>query len=140
MKRAIETAIQQGQLRKYIQVAPPVVTSAESRPNTGTTLPYVINVISDNSDKLLFPPQKWIRFAQVNLVDSRPLVISLHIETYFVRRILVDTSNSANVLYYDTWKKMCLDDKLLQPYSVPIVDFSGTTTHPSDTANLLIRW
>lgn len=35
---------------------------------------------------------------------------------------------------------MHLDDKLLQPQSVPLVDFSGTTTHTRDTTNLMIKW
>lgn len=104
-------------------------TLAKIHPDPSTTLSQVINVIFDNIDHLSFPPHKRFRFFESNSKDNLHLVISLHIETYFVRRILVDTGSSANILDYETWRKMHLDDEHFQPHLVYLVNVLGKKTN-----------
>lgn len=104
-------------------------TLAETHPDPSITLSQVINVLFDNIDHLSFLAHKRFRFSQSNSKDNLHLVISLHIETYFVRRILVNTGSSTNILDYETWRKMHLDDEHFQPHSVHLVNFLSITTH-----------
>lgn len=66
LKLAIEHTIQQGQLREYVQVSHFTIKPVESYPKIGTTLPHIINVISNNSYNLSFPPHKRLRLSETN--------------------------------------------------------------------------
>ncbi|XP_026400071.1 uncharacterized protein LOC113295960 [Papaver somniferum] len=61
---------------------------------------------------------------------SDPLVITLLIEEWGVRRILVDSGSSVEVLFYDTFKRMKLSDDILVPSTYCIYGFNGTVTIP----------
>lgn len=56
------------------------------------------------------------------------LVITLRIEEWEVKRILVDIGSSVEVLFYDTFKRMQLSDDMLIPSTYNIYGFSGTIT------------
>ncbi|XP_016168801.1 uncharacterized protein LOC107611376 [Arachis ipaensis] len=55
------------------------------------------------------------RSASPNLDD--PVVISIQVGELLVRKTLLDPGSSANVLFYSTFKKMQLSEKLIQPSS-----------------------
>ncbi|XP_026378347.1 uncharacterized protein LOC113272765 [Papaver somniferum] len=59
-----------------------------------------------------------------------PLVITLLIEKWGVKRILVDNGSSVEVLFYDTFKRMELFDDILIPSTYGIYGFNGTVTVP----------
>ncbi|XP_026416467.1 uncharacterized protein LOC113311892 [Papaver somniferum] len=69
---------------------------------------------------------------------SDPLVISLLIEELGVRRILVDSGSSAEVLFYDTFKRMELSDDILVPSTYRIYGFNGTVTIPKGEVTLRV--
>ncbi|XP_015955016.1 uncharacterized protein LOC107479390 [Arachis duranensis] len=61
--------------------------------------------------------------ASPNLDD--PVVISIQVGELLVRKILLDPGSSADVLFYSTFTKMKLSEKLIQPSSGEIIGFSG---------------
>ncbi|XP_026399057.1 uncharacterized protein LOC113294899 [Papaver somniferum] len=61
---------------------------------------------------------------------SDSLVITLLIEEWGVRRILVDSGSSVEVLFYDMFKRMKLSDDILVPSTYRIYGFNGTVTIP----------
>ncbi|XP_025703987.1 uncharacterized protein [Arachis hypogaea] len=63
------------------------------------------------------------RSASPNLDD--PMVISIQVGELLVRKTLLDPGSSANVLFYSTFTKMKLSDKLIQPSSGELIGFSG---------------
>ncbi|XP_072088201.1 uncharacterized protein [Arachis hypogaea] len=63
------------------------------------------------------------RSASPNLDD--PVVISIQVGELLVRKTLLDPGSSADVLFYSTFKKMKLSEKLIQPSSVELIGFSG---------------
>ncbi|XP_026417510.1 uncharacterized protein LOC113312993 [Papaver somniferum] len=69
---------------------------------------------------------------------SDPLVITLMIEGWGVRRILVDSGSSIEVLFYDTFKRMELSDDILVPSTYRIYGFNGTVTIPKGELNLRV--
>ncbi|XP_015953775.1 uncharacterized protein LOC107478141 [Arachis duranensis] len=62
------------------------------------------------------------RSASPNLDD--PVVISIQIGELLVRKTLLDPGSSADVLFYSTFIKMKLSEKLIQPSSGELIGFS----------------
>ncbi|XP_026400320.1 uncharacterized protein LOC113296211 [Papaver somniferum] len=69
---------------------------------------------------------------------SDPLVITLLIEEWGVRRILVDSGSSVEVLFYDTFKRMELSDDILVSSTYRIYGSNGTVTIPKGKVTLRV--
>ncbi|XP_010243143.1 PREDICTED: uncharacterized protein LOC104587294 [Nelumbo nucifera] len=48
-----------------------------------------------------------------------------------IRRILVDTGNSTDVLFEDTFEKLCIDKERPTPINTPLMCFSGESLLPT---------
>ncbi|XP_025681197.1 uncharacterized protein [Arachis hypogaea] len=57
--------------------------------------------------------------------SNDPVVISIQIGDLLVRKVLLDPGSSADVLFYSTFSKINLSEKLMQPSSGELVGFSG---------------
>ncbi|RRT34314.1 hypothetical protein B296_00053974 [Ensete ventricosum] len=66
------------------------------------------------------------------------LVISVRIASVLVKRIIVDTGSSAGVLYLDTFQKLDLTKKDLNPMASTLSGFIGDFVSPLDTTTLLV--
>ena len=53
------------------------------------------------------------------------VVVSLNVADYDVRRILVDSESSADILFYDAFSKISILDGRLGPISSPLVGYTG---------------
>ncbi|XP_074377363.1 uncharacterized protein LOC141718885 [Apium graveolens] len=54
-----------------------------------------------------------------------PLVITLIIQNYLVKRVLIDNGASADILFHDIFLRMRYIDYQLTPYDAPIYGFHG---------------
>ncbi|XP_072052148.1 uncharacterized protein [Arachis hypogaea] len=72
--------------------------------------------------KISFSPEDY-KAADRNLDD--PVVITAQVEEPVVKKILMDPGSSADVMFYSTFQKMNMSDKVLQPSSGELVGFSG---------------
>ncbi|XP_026452113.1 uncharacterized protein LOC113352517 [Papaver somniferum] len=59
-----------------------------------------------------------------------PLVFTFPIAGYNVKKILIDGGSSVNVLFYDTFKRMELNDEQLMSSYYTIYGFNGGPTKP----------
>ncbi|GAU33358.1 hypothetical protein TSUD_364830 [Trifolium subterraneum] len=57
--------------------------------------------------------------------DDDPLVIQVQILNCDVKRVLIDSGSSPNILYWNAYKAMRLSDEQLNPYSGMLVGFAG---------------
>ena len=64
------------------------------------------------------------------------LVITLWIESYDVKRVIVDQNNAAEIMYYDLYKGLSLRSEDLSPYSSPLVSFEGKVIIPKGQIRL----
>ena len=64
------------------------------------------------------------------------IVITLLIEYYTTRRVLVDNGSSADILYYPAFKQMRLGRDQLHPVCSPLVGFGGMKVQPIGTITL----
>ncbi|XP_072072043.1 uncharacterized protein [Arachis hypogaea] len=77
----------------------------------------------DASDLEIIFNQKDICSAAPHADD--PVVISIQTGELLVRKVLLDPGSSADVLFYTTFLKMKISEKLIQPSSEELVGFSG---------------
>uniref|UniRef100_A0A2N9FJ42 Integrase catalytic domain-containing protein n=1 Tax=Fagus sylvatica TaxID=28930 RepID=A0A2N9FJ42_FAGSY len=66
----------------------------------------------------------------VQLPHNDPLVITLRIGNYDVKRVLVDQGSFAEVMYQDLYMKLDLGEAELSSFTSPIFGFSGEPTVP----------
>ena len=53
------------------------------------------------------------------------MVITVEIENYAVKKVLVDQGSSVDILYWAIYQKLQLPDTAMVPYDEPIYGFSG---------------
>ena len=58
------------------------------------------------------------------------LVVTLRIEGYDIKKVLVDQGSGAKIMYPDLFKGLNLKPKDLEKYDSPLVGFDGRTVIP----------
>jgi len=74
------------------------------------------------------------------LFGEDPMVITVEIENFSVMKTLVDQGSSVDVLYWSTFKKLCLSDNEIQPYEDQIVVFSEERVDTKGYIDLYTRF
>ena len=67
------------------------------------------------------------------------LVITLRIEGYDVKRVMVDQGSAAEIMYPDLYKGLNLKVEDLTPYSSPLVSFEGKIIIPKGQVRLPVQ-
>ncbi|XP_075655159.1 uncharacterized protein LOC142625369 [Castanea sativa] len=67
-----------------------------------------------------------------------PLVITLTIEGFNTKRILVDNDSSADIMYLPAFQQLKLDPGKLRPFDSPLVSFSGDRVYPKSIVTLKV--
>ena len=67
------------------------------------------------------------------------LVITLRIEGYDVKRVMVDQGSAAEIMYPDFYKGLNLKVEDLTPYSSPLVSFEGKIIIPNGQVRLPVQ-
>ncbi|XP_072060428.1 uncharacterized protein [Arachis hypogaea] len=75
------------------------------------------------------------RLARTPNLDD-PVVISVSTKDLLIRKVLLDPGSSADVIFLPTFKKMQLNDKVLQPFSGELVRFFGKRVLVTEFAEL----
>lgn len=57
--------------------------------------------------------------------DNAPLVLSLEIGKYTIKRMLIDTAYTGNVLFHYTIAQMGIPDYEIRRYLLPLIGFTG---------------
>ena len=58
------------------------------------------------------------------------LIITLGIEGFNTRRVLVDNGSSADIMYMTAYQQLRVDPKKLRPFNSQLVSFSGDKIYP----------
>ncbi|CAH9129345.1 unnamed protein product, partial [Cuscuta epithymum] len=67
------------------------------------------------------------------------LVISMDVNDAIVRRVLVDTGSSVNVLYWEAFEGMKLRKDMLHPLRTPLSGFTGDCIDAEGTITLPVE-
>ena len=67
-----------------------------------------------------------------------PLVITLMIEGFNIKRILVDNGSSADIIYLSAFQQLKLDPRRLRPFDSPLISFNGDKVYPNGIVTLTV--
>ncbi|KAK2996438.1 hypothetical protein RJ639_025575 [Escallonia herrerae] len=74
----------------------------------------------------------------VSLSHDDALVITLRIDAFQVKRILVDTRSSADIIFEDEFNQMGISDDRVKPISSPLYGFTGASAPVEGIASLTV--
>jgi len=82
--------------------------------------------VAEHEPNISFTPKD---YQDVVPHDVDPMVITLQIFKLDIKRVLIDPGSSVDILYYETFEKMGLDPKQLQPFRGTLAGFTGEQVH-----------
>lgn len=106
---------------------------------------YVRNLsqvmLSGKAEKEVFPKVEIFEDDRgaVRTPHDDPLVIEMKIANLKVRRILIDTGSSSDIISLSCLEKLKFDENSLTPIHHPIIGFGGSIIHPVGVATLPVR-
>ncbi|XP_056690304.1 uncharacterized protein [Spinacia oleracea] len=68
-----------------------------------------------------------------------PLVLTIDIANADVNRVLVDGGSSANIIFWDAFKKLHIREEELARVNYPVIGFSGSTVYPEGSIRLPVK-
>ena len=79
-------------------------------------------------------------FQAIDPQHDDPMVISVDIKGFAVRKTLVDPGSSVDILYWGTFRKLRIPEGKIQQYSEPIVGFSGERVNTKGYIDLFTKF
>ncbi|XP_028100372.1 uncharacterized protein LOC114299735 [Camellia sinensis] len=67
---------------------------------------------------------------RIHMPHNDALVVTLRVKDFNIKRILIDQGSSVEIMYYDAFKQMKLEDKDLAPATSPLVGFNSQPKWP----------
>ncbi|KAL0311456.1 UNVERIFIED_CONTAM: hypothetical protein Sangu_2440300 [Sesamum angustifolium] len=83
----------------------------------------VYNVNSENQEEISFNSQDMDPMRNQN---NDALVISATLANFLVKKVLVDSGSSADIIFYDTYVQLGIDNAQLWKVNTPLTGFSGS--------------
>ncbi|KAK2997940.1 hypothetical protein RJ639_025715 [Escallonia herrerae] len=74
----------------------------------------------------------------ISLPHDDALVITLRVDAFNIKRFLVDTSSSADIIFEDAFNQMGISDDRVKPISSPLYGFTGASAPVRGIASLTI--
>ena len=71
-------------------------------------------------------------------LNDNALVVTLRIEGYNVKRVMVDQGSGAEIMYLDLYKGLNLRPEDLTAYDSPLMSFNGKVVIPKGQIRLLV--
>ncbi|KAJ3687989.1 hypothetical protein LUZ61_017153 [Rhynchospora tenuis] len=102
--------------------------------------PEVFQIRESNSVanmRITFGPED---YEGVHLPHDDAIVLMLRVNGTKVGRILIDTGSSADVIYFETLKKLRLQDHPLKPMATPLTGFTGDQLIPMGIIDLPVTF
>ncbi|XP_010262512.1 PREDICTED: uncharacterized protein LOC104601030 [Nelumbo nucifera] len=112
--------------------------------NTTTGKNSVLELEQEDENPLKHPRVKEVIYFTeddargVQYPHDDALIVKMIINDFKVKRILVDSGSSTDILFLEAFKKMQLERKDLQPTDVPLVGFSRDVVKPLGRIKVLV--
>ncbi|GAV81706.1 hypothetical protein CFOL_v3_25160, partial [Cephalotus follicularis] len=145
LKNQIEDLIRKGHLRKYVDRDAPQGRREQRREEAPRQQEEQRQQPRVHHSKRLKTggDEEVITFLEadyegVRLPHDDPVVITLLVELFTMKRILIDSGSSANILYKQAFDQLRIPKDQLKPVKTPLVGFAGETIHPLGSINLSV--
>ncbi|GAV63605.1 hypothetical protein CFOL_v3_07123, partial [Cephalotus follicularis] len=74
----------------------------------------------------------------VRLPHDDPVVVILLVEIFTMKRILIDSESSTDILYKHAFDRLKIPTDHLRPVKTPLVGFAGEMVHPLGSIDLSV--
>ncbi|GAV71982.1 hypothetical protein CFOL_v3_15471, partial [Cephalotus follicularis] len=148
LKNQIEDLIRKGHLRKYVDREAPRRRGEQRReeaPHREEEPQQKPRVQQVHHSKRLRTggEEEVISFSKadyegVRLPHDDPVVVTLMIELFTTKRILIDSGSSADILYKHAFDQLKISVDQLKPVKTPLVGFAGEMVNPLGAIDLSV--
>ncbi|XP_028084618.1 uncharacterized protein LOC114285735 [Camellia sinensis] len=113
-----------------------MIKKAEHMREVLSVQPAVKKGKTEEKDILAFSSKDMER---IQMPHNDALVVTLRVKDFDIKRILIDQGSSVEIMYYDVFKQMKLEDKDLAPATSPLVGFNSQPEWPIGKIILSVR-
>ncbi|GAV60539.1 hypothetical protein CFOL_v3_04069, partial [Cephalotus follicularis] len=139
LKNQIEDLIRKGHLRRYVDRDAPQGRREQRREEA----PRQQEEQQQQQQQQPRGDEEVITFSEadyegVRLPHDDPVVVTLLVELFTMKRILIDSGSSADILYKHAFDQLRIPTDQLKPVKPPLVGFTGEMIHPQGSINLSV--
>ncbi|GAV75199.1 hypothetical protein CFOL_v3_18678, partial [Cephalotus follicularis] len=142
LKNQIEDLIRKGHLRRYVDRDAPQ-GRREQRREEDPRQSLTVQQVPHSKRLKTGGDEEVITFSEadyegVRLPHDDPVVVTLLVELLTMKKILIDSGSSADILYKHAFDQLRIPADQLKPVNTPLVGFAGETIHPLGSINLSV--
>ncbi|GAV62912.1 LOW QUALITY PROTEIN: hypothetical protein CFOL_v3_06435, partial [Cephalotus follicularis] len=136
LKNQIEDLIRKGHMRKYVDRDAPQGRREHIREEAPLQQ-------EEQQQQQPREAEEAITFSEadyegVRLPHDDPVVVTLLVELFTMKRILIDSGSSTDILYKHAFDQLRIPTDQLKPVKTPLVGFAGETIHPLGSINMSV--
>ncbi|GAV69835.1 hypothetical protein CFOL_v3_13336, partial [Cephalotus follicularis] len=146
LKNQIEDLIRKGHLRKYVDRDAPqgrreqrreeAPRQQEEQQQQQPRVPHSKRLRTGGEEEVITFSEE--DYEGVRLPHDDPVVVTLLVELFTMKRILIDSGSSADILYKHAFDQLRIPADQLKPVKTPLVGFAGETIHPLGSIKLSV--
>ncbi|GAV88208.1 hypothetical protein CFOL_v3_31631, partial [Cephalotus follicularis] len=147
LKNQIEDLIRKGHLRKYVDRDAPQGRREQRREEAPRQeeqqqqqqqprVPHSKRLRTGGDEEVISFSEA--DYEGVRLPHDDPVVVTLLVELFTMKRILIDNGSSADILYKHAFDQLRIPADQLKPVKTPLIGFAGETIHPLGSINLSV--
>ncbi|GAV77635.1 hypothetical protein CFOL_v3_21106, partial [Cephalotus follicularis] len=146
LKNQIEDLIRKGHLRKYVDRDAPqgrreqrreeAPRQPEEQQAQQPRVPHSKRLRTGGDEEVITFSE--VDYEGVRLPHDDPVVVTLLVELFTMKRIIIDSGSSADILYKHVFDQLRIPADQLKPVKTPLVGFTGETIHPLGSINLFV--
>ncbi|GAV59804.1 hypothetical protein CFOL_v3_03335, partial [Cephalotus follicularis] len=146
LKNQIEDLIRKGHLRRYVDRDAPqgrreqrreeASRQQEEQQQQQPRVPHSKRLKTGGDEEVITFSEA--DYEGVRLPHDDPVVVTFLVELFTMKRILIDSGSSADILYKHAFDQLRIPADQLNPVKTPLVGFAGETIHPLGSINLSV--